>query len=136
MVVHVTAQQFLTIGLEDVVGFDHRRTDQARILRRWHAHFGASPETCARIFVDLQTTAIHDARVDEPDVIDFLVAFFWLKDNATEERIAGLFDMDEKTVRKWKWFYVKKIAALKDQKVRALATYLLTVRHKMVSFYQ
>jgi hypothetical protein len=87
-----------------------------RILRRWHAYFGASPETCAKIFRDLQTTAIDEAHVEQPCPIEFLVAFFWLKDNATEELIAGLFKMDEKTVRKWKWFYIRKIAALKEQR--------------------
>lgn len=120
--IHVTATQFLKLGLEDLVGFDHRKVAKKRILRRWHAYFGASPETCATIFEDLQTTAIGEAHVEEPCVIEFLVAFYWLKSNASEEQVAGLFKMDERTVRKWKWFYIKKIVALKEQKVRRYAT--------------
>ncbi len=74
----------------------------------------------SNIFRDLQTTQIQDARVEGPDAIEFLIAFYWLKSNETDEKLAGQFDLGEKTARKWKWYYVDKIAALVEQKVRKL----------------
>jgi hypothetical protein len=37
-------------------------------LRRFAAHFGACPETCSSIFVDLQTTQIAASRIAKPQV--------------------------------------------------------------------
>jgi hypothetical protein len=64
MVIRLSPQQFLELGLKNVVGFDNSRLCRATILCHWHAYYGASPETCASVFVDLQTTNIADERVD------------------------------------------------------------------------
>jgi hypothetical protein len=117
MVFRLTTEQFLELGLETIVGFDHSRTCQPTVLRRWHAYYGASPETCAQLFYDLQTTQVQDARVERPDPYEFLIAFYWLKGNETDEKLAGQFKMDEKTARKWKWYYVHRISAMTAQKV-------------------
>jgi hypothetical protein len=87
MVFQVTAQQFLELGLETIVGFDHSRTGEATILCRWHAHYGASPETCSNIFYDLQQTQVAEARVDSPDAYEFLIAFYWKAGLLVKRRI-------------------------------------------------
>jgi hypothetical protein len=135
MVIRLSPQQFLELGLKNVVGFDNSRTCRATILRRWHAYYGASPETCASVFVNLQTTNIADARVDRPCVFNFLIAFYWLKDNSTDEKLADQFKIGEKTARKWKWYYVRKFAALKPQKVSP-PTLSVELLHSLVYLQQ
>lgn len=118
MVVAATAVQFLALGLETAGFPNHRNSRHATNLRRWHAHYGASPETVSQVFHDLQTTEIIEARLDgQPCAFEFLLPFFWLKTNASEERLAGMFGVNEKTARKWKWESIIRIAALKEQKV-------------------
>lgn len=84
------------------------------------AHYGAHPESFAVIFVDLQTTHIDAARIPNPDVLHFLLAFNWLMTYGTEHANSGMFQLDEKTIRKHVWRYVRAITALKDQKVSFL----------------
>jgi hypothetical protein len=118
MVFRLTTEQFLQLGLETIVGFNHSKTCRATALRCWHVFYGASPETCAQLFYDLQITAVQDARVDRPDPYEFLIPLYWLKGNDTDDRIAGQFKLDKKTVRKWKWYYyLGKILAMVAQKV-------------------
>jgi hypothetical protein len=78
----------------------------------------------AEIFEDLQMTEIDEARVDAETlcVDSFLLALHFIKCYHTENQMSGLFKICERTVRKWAWFYAKKIQALKQQKVSLLLT--------------
>jgi hypothetical protein len=120
MVISISPADWLHLGLE-VTGFNSIRQacrDEMKV-ERFRAHFGASPETCSAIFVDLQTTHIATARIAKPDVLYLLMAINWLKTYQTESQMAGTFKVDEKTVRTHIWKYVRAIQALKGQKVRA-----------------
>jgi hypothetical protein len=59
MVKNVTAGDFLVLGL-DLAGFHGRQANRsAKINKRgFLAYYGATPESCSRIFSDLQTTQI------------------------------------------------------------------------------
>jgi hypothetical protein len=80
MVRHVSAADFLVIGL-DVAGFHGRQANRSAKInnRRFVGHYGVTPESCSKIFDDLQTTQIAEARISKPDVDDFLMGLCWLK---------------------------------------------------------
>ena len=118
VLVSITEKDCIELGL-DAVGFDKRRQRNATTNNtRFCACYGAGPKSCVKILEDLQTTGNVEARINEPNLIDFLMAMNWLKTYKTESELAGLFNVDEKTSRKWVWKYVKAIRALKHQKVR------------------
>ena len=118
----VTSHEMMQIGLA-WAGYDSYR--QSRVQRttnltRFKSHYGSLPIVCAQIWEDLQTTKLPEARVERNylDLKYFLLAMNWLYRYDTDEELSGTFGRCTKTLRKWKWFYVQKIAALKDQKVR------------------
>jgi hypothetical protein len=123
MVVILTADEMMRIGLE-LCGFDWRRQNKAcraLNLRRFKAHFGSNPIVYAQIWEDLQTTMIPKARIDGKACVDsFLMAILFLKLYPTEEALSGVFKICERSVRKWVWYYVSKIQALKRAKVRRM----------------
>lgn len=122
----VTAEEWLSLGLQSV-GFgptQQNRVDKTN-LERFLAHFGASPETHSAIFSDLQTTQIEAARIAKPRISHFLMAMYWLKTYSTESMMAGVFKLDEKTVRLGVWKYILAIQALKAQKVSANRSFCL-----------
>jgi hypothetical protein len=123
MVVVVTAEEMMRIGLE-LGGFDVRRQNRVRSerselnVRRFKALFGSRPIVYAQIWEDLQTTRIRKARIDGNVCVNsFLMAIHFLKRYPTEEVLSGLFKFCERTVRKWVWYYVSKIKALKKAKI-------------------
>jgi hypothetical protein len=123
MVVILTADGMMRIGLE-MCGFDGRRQNKAcraLNLRRFKAHFGSNPIVYAQIWEDLQTTMIPKARIDGKVCVEsFLMAILFLKIYPTEEVLSGFFKICERSVRKWVWYYVSKIQALKRAKVRRI----------------
>jgi hypothetical protein len=116
----ITAADMLEIG-QELVGFSKSRQTIKRHTQivRFMAHFGTCPVTCAAIYLDLQTTPNRTARIEKPDIKRFFMALYWLKTYGTEAQLAGEFNVDEKTVRKWVAKYVDAMQALKGQKVRA-----------------
>jgi hypothetical protein len=115
----LTAAEFLTLGL-DIAGFSEERTQRTCYktnTRRFHGHYGVSPETCAALFVDLQTTAIPAARIDKPNPFYMMMTLDWLKTYKTEEQMAAHFKVVEKSAGNWVWTYTKAIQGLKDDKV-------------------
>jgi hypothetical protein len=123
MVVILTPDEMMRKGLE-LCGFDERRQNKvcrAKNIRRFKAHYGSSPVVYAQIWEDLQTTRIRAARIDGNACVDsFLMAIHFLKVYPTEEVLSGLFKICDRSVRKWVWYYVTKIQALKKEKVRQL----------------
>ena len=104
-------------------------------LHRFEAKYYASPETCESILYDIQVTNVEEARVSKPKLKHFLIALNYLKEYPVEHNLAGMFKFTEKTAKKWANFYVKKIQALKEAKIRFLfdqpelygETFILTV---------
>jgi hypothetical protein len=119
MVLNIDANAWIALGLE-TAGFPPHRQQvrDEQNLRRFMAHYGASPESHAAIFTDFQTTQVADAHIDTPSAYYFLMAMHWLQCYRTNEEIAGTFKVDEKTVRTHVWKYVHAIQALKAAKVR------------------
>jgi len=78
----------------------------------------------AQIFHDLQTTMIEAACIDKPNLVYFLMTLNWMKTYKTEEEISGMFNVIEKTARKWIWIFTNAIQALKESKVSFLGSCL------------
>ena len=118
--VNIDPAAWLELGLH-FVGFNERRQKVCHKtnLERFVTHYGASPETHSAIFNDFQATVIPEAHMSKPDPLSLLMATYWLKTYPKEAQTAGIFKLDEKTVRKRVWKYVNAIAALKGLKVRA-----------------
>jgi hypothetical protein len=77
MVLHLSAAKILLIGLHHA-GFDDlctQRNCAATNLRRFRASFGASPQSCSKMFTDLQTMEIHAANTNKPNPVFPLAPF-------------------------------------------------------------
>lgn len=118
--IRLNEAQFLALGLE-LVGFKRSRqqkTCEKTNYSRFRASFSCGPKACSKMFRDIQTTNIADARINEPDSHFFLVAVNWLATYKKETEMAGFFDTDEKTLRKHIRRYVTAFQALKAKKIR------------------
>jgi hypothetical protein len=118
----LTVDDMLRIGL-DLAGFHISRQEQVQRgtnIRRFQSHYGSSPLVCTTIWEDLLTTDIPEARIDPmPGAIDkFFLSLYFLKVYASEEKLAGCSKMCEKGARKWVWFFLAKVQALKANKVK------------------
>jgi len=116
-----TPQEMLAHGLK-AVHFSEGRIDRAGIqsnITRFKKHYGCNPSVAARIFEDLQVTDLVEARLGKKKIscFYFLQGLHFLYVYEIEERREPIFDRSPKTMRKWVWYYVKKIAALKQLKI-------------------
>ena len=115
-----TEEEVLKKGLE-LAGYSRRQMNNcyATNLRRFMSFYGSWPIAIAKLFEDLQTTPLAEARIDEQriDMDLFLLSMYFLKSYGTEEKESALMKMTEKTCRKHHWYYVEKIQALKAQVV-------------------
>jgi hypothetical protein len=122
----LTVDQVLKIGL-DWAGFDacrRGRVSRDTNIKRFKSHFGSSPLVCTVIWDDLLTTEIPDARIGRTTCIDrFFLTLYFLKAYPTEEKLAGISKLGEKTARRWIWFIASKIQALKAVQVRLTMLY-------------
>ena len=121
----LTPDEVLREGLE-LVGCDYRqqqRVGRATNLVHFKSFYGSNPVVYAEIWEDLQTTDNQEARIDADccDVSSFLMAMNFLKLYGTEQARAVLFKICEQSARKWSWFFVKKVQALKNQKVHQIS---------------
>ncbi|KAI2500860.1 hypothetical protein MHU86_13580 [Fragilaria crotonensis] len=116
-----TVDDMLRIGL-DLAGFHSSRQQQVQRgtnIRRFQSHYGSSPLVCTAIWEDLLTTDIREACVAPmPGVIDkFFLSLYFVKVYASEEKLAGWSKLCENAARKWVWFFLVKIQALKETKI-------------------
>lgn len=120
-------------------GSSKQRVKRETCLRRLRALYGSNPAVYAEIIEDLQTTQIEKAWVDSKkiSVEKLLLAMNFLKCCQSEEVRSGPFKVSEKTVRKWGWFYTKKIRALKKlclaRKLEWRASFASRQRHSCLS---
>jgi hypothetical protein len=121
-VVALTADEMLRKGLI-LVGWEPQRqvtVREEKKLDRFKSFYGSTPTVLAKIYEDLQTTDIVDARINarKHSCDKFLMTAYFFKIYPSEAMMAGTFKVDEKTARKWIWFFAEKIQALKKTKVR------------------
>ena len=83
-------------------------------VQRFKTHYVAEPVTLFHIWHDLETTGI--TRKEDLHLKYFLLAFNFLHCYDTDGELSGPFQCCERTVRKWKWFHVEKLATLKALK--------------------
>ncbi len=117
----VTPDDMLQRGLM-AVGFVQdriRKVARATNLKRFRAHYGSNPIVYAYLWEDLLSATNPDARIDAAtvDFNAFLMCLHFLKCYPSESILAATFCMCEKTVRKWRCYFAKKIQALKTAKV-------------------
>ena len=111
----ISTPDMFALGLQ-VAGFtlaNSQRTNMIRFLDTYGVH----PETLVAILNDLQMSNNPDARVDNPDLVHFLLTFDWLKSYNTYPNLVSRWKLDEKTISNVVRFYTKKIQALKDEKI-------------------
>lgn len=113
----LTEDEMLKAGLQ-LIGWN-----EASILRvkavtnhqKFVGAFGGLPHVLAKIWEDLLTTSIEDARIDptKHSLEDFLATMHFLYRYPTEIEGCNLWKRTRTTTRKWNWFFVEKIRALK-----------------------
>jgi hypothetical protein len=116
MLFRISTKDFEELGL-NLAGFEDRQNCATNNRRRFRGMYGVSPAALAEAFVDIQTTNVHEGRIDSPDPVLFLMAVEWLRTYKEEEELAGKFKRDEDTVRKYIWRYATAIQKLKEKKV-------------------
>jgi len=123
-----TSDQVLALGLQ-LVGFDEER--QARVKKETNiedfvAHYGVHPFVIATIWEELQTTNVKEARIYPTaswvtngmvTMKNFLHTFHFLKRYQTESERKGVTGYCKTTLRRWTWFFVKKLRALEVVKI-------------------
>ena len=122
----LTAKEMLKAGLEKVfnVARIHRVKgdpwQSRRNLQRFKDHYGASCYVASQIWNELQTTGIDEARIDDCKKLSvdfYLEALNFLYRYSRESERESAFDRSPKTLRKWCWFYLERIQALKASKI-------------------
>jgi hypothetical protein len=123
----VTPDFILKQGLL-MVGFDHHRIQ--KVLRtknviRFRSFFGSDPIVYATIWNDLHDATNEDAYINTPTATlkHFLMSVYFLKCYPNETQMAGTFYVCEKTARKWCWYFLSKIQALKQTKVSHIISF-------------
>ena len=99
----MSVSDFKAIGLN----FTNCRQETSSVIfnRRFKSFFGTIPEICSRIWNLLEG---HHNSYSKPKHL--LFALHFLKCYDTEEINSAFFAVDEKTFRKWNWFYIPLIA--------------------------
>ena len=80
-------------------------------LRTWRAHFGACPRTSLEMWNLLLQEFVHEL----PRGVDleaFFMVLFFLKTYPSVDVLASRVQKDQKTVRKWVWWYIEKMSHL------------------------
>ena len=119
----VSPNEVLMRGLV-LVGFPipwQQTVRRSKNLERFALFFGSAPAVHARIWLDLQSADDEDAHVDKDKsgtcFEHMLMACHFLKCCPAANQSEGLFGLSDTTIRRWVWFYVGKIRALKTAKI-------------------
>ena len=132
---------FLHYGLEKV-GFNRdqiERTNMETNKGRFVAYFGVSPLATFKFFQSIEESNYFEKKTPLPH---FFLCLVWLKGYLSESLLAGMFKLNENTVREWIWKYAKAIQSLKQSKVRTIAyfsflyLYVLLIYTNLSSFIQ
>ena len=115
-----TLDEILQSGLELLYTKGRiKRAKKKRNMERFHGHYGCSPRIVALVMEELQRTTIAAAKVEPAHLhLDyFLMSMYHLKRYPTELERESRFDIDCSKSRKWIWYYLRKVQALKLIKI-------------------
>jgi len=119
----VTVDEIMKEGLL-LVGFSvqrQRRVHRSTNVDRFRKSFGSLPIVHASIWYELQTVEPVGLRIDTQQAFvslqTFLRSMYFLRKYPTEDEQVSRFGNCDKSVRKWMWYFVEKIAGLKVIKV-------------------
>ena len=127
----VSSKEFGILS-SSIIGAYNRNTKKHR--HRFHAAFGIPPHLVAHVWKDLCRGGFLDhlgPRSLRP--IHLLWALLWLKCYNKEGVNASMVGCDEKTFRKWSWFYSECIADLDKKYVSALLFAMLLLGHNSLA---
>jgi hypothetical protein len=121
MLVVYSCDEILERGLLAVGIVDPSTACRDSNLDSFHSHYGSNPIVYAQIWEDLQTTEIEEAKISgavaNTGLDYFLMEIHFLKCYPTEQQQVSRFRVSDRTVREWTWFFLKKVQALKSEKV-------------------
>ena len=110
----------LTMGLSYIGHNPNSRAGRKTKLKRFREGYGSRPQVYAQIWLDLQSTDNPEARINPKKDLFFyfMMGIHFLKTYKTRGNLAGTFHVHEDTASSWAWYFVRKIRALKGEKVR------------------
>lgn len=79
--------------------------------RKFRSLFGTSPLVCSKVWNKLNDESVNTRSEGEPKHL--LWALILLKTYSTEHVMRSILGADEKSLRKWVWYYVSLLASLK-----------------------
>ena len=118
-----TADQILRRGMK-LAGMSEAKIDKKNnesLIKSFVDRYGSRPVVYAQIWEDLQRTQVVKAflPIKDRDKIDYyFMALHFLKRYYVEAERALMYDRHEDTVRDWTWYFVEKIQALKEEKIK------------------
>jgi hypothetical protein len=118
MVVCISASEFMALGLE-LAGYKKWQSyKEKNNIERFKAHYGALPKSCENIWIDLQMATDDECCIKSdasPRLLLLGLRFLWVY--PTENQLCTMFDMSEKTVRRWSGVFSRKLQLLFPKKV-------------------
>lgn len=95
------------------------RIQKSTADQRFRADFGANPHVIAELWECLQTTSIEDALIDarRHPIDDLFIALYFLRCYPTDKQAENKWNKSENTLREITWYFVKKIGALKAERI-------------------
>ena len=119
-IVTPTTMKFVGLKMVNYRTKTINRVRDSTNIRRFVSHFGSTPSVLSKIYADLQSTPIADARVTGRalNLRHFLIAMHTLKRYPTEEERQAIFDISPHHGRDVVWFYLEKIQNLKAAKIK------------------
>lgn len=91
---------------------------------RFSSHYGVSPFIISEMWKVISTDHNSNPLPPAAKYAHLLWSLLFLKVYATENVLAGIVGVDEKTFRKWSWLFVQRIAKLKLRFVSILVIFL------------
>ena len=115
-----TSDEFLQLGLRKMGFSDEtiRRNKASTNVDRFKDNYYVKPCTCAKLFVDIQSEDLGDARINNPKPLYLLLALFYLKKYPTKIMMAAFTDGCHKTALMQSRKYVVAIQALMNSTIR------------------
>jgi hypothetical protein len=112
----VSEKQMLQLGLE-TCGFV-RTTNETSDESRFQDLFGACPGAAVKLFKDLQTEDLGDAKIKKINLKNFFMTLYYARGYGIETRVMTVFNIKcPKNFRMHVWQYLAAIQALKKKKV-------------------
>jgi hypothetical protein len=122
VVTHIVTSHVMQYAGLRLVGFTNRKIRKAnpsKNYRRFKSQFGVSAATASRVYADLQTTSIVEARIQGSDLQlrFFFMGVYYLRKYPTEDDLEAKFNYSNFWAREKVWGTVKRIRALTEEKI-------------------